>query len=391
MKPWRNLLIAVITFVLCWIGLDFYLSQEIKTGYNYAVNDDASDIRKEQGVILQQTSLDKGDILLLGSSELGSPVDQNASNFFPTKECPYMINAVGRAEVLSMEHALNVESLDFSQNKKVVCLVSYAWFAKDSVAPDAFYANFSKNKFYRYMTDWGISDKEKIQTASRISSLVRSYNNTDDVEAWGYAELCKKFPFAYRVIETAAFPLLMFERAVLSTKDKAASFLYLRGLVPYDMKKPEATDWEKEYEKADAQGKKMVTNNGFYFEDSYQNDMADILPGLKNADVSLNLQTSQEFKDYDLFLKTCCRKHIKPLIIVESVNGWYYDYRGLDREKRLSLYKRLRDMAENYGFTVYDMSDMEYTPYTYYDQWHLGWRGWLYVDQKITEYFGSNS
>ena len=104
MKSWRNLLIGVIVFVLCWAGLDFYLTREIKSGYNYAVNGDSADIIKDQGVILQQTSLDKGDILLLGSSEVGTVFEQNARTFFPTNEVPYMVNAVGRAGILNLEH-----------------------------------------------------------------------------------------------------------------------------------------------------------------------------------------------------------------------------------------------------------------------------------------------
>jgi len=391
MKSWRNLLIGVIVFVLCWAGLDFYLTREIKSGYNYAVNGDSADIIKDQGVILQQTSLDKGDILLLGSSEVGTVFEQNARTFFPTNEVPYMVNAVGRAGILNLEHAFNIDSLDFSKNQKVVYLVSYAWFAQDSSSPDSFYANFSKNKFYRYMTDWSIPDDEKIQTAERISSLIRTYSNTDDMDAWVYAELCKYCAPAFTWIEAAAYPGLMFEQAVLSTKDKAASYLYLKDLGPYEMKAPASTDWEKEYRNADAEGSKLVTNNDFYFEDSYANEIADILPGQKNIDASLDLESSQEFKDYEICLKTCARKHIKPLIIVESVNGWYYDYKGVDREKRIKLYNRLCAMAEEYGFTAHDMSNLEYTPYTYYDQWHLGWRGWLYVDQKITDYFGSDS
>jgi len=41
---------------------------------------------------------------------------------------------------------LNIESLHFTPDSKVVFLVSLGWFTDYSIVPDAFYANFSKNK-----------------------------------------------------------------------------------------------------------------------------------------------------------------------------------------------------------------------------------------------------
>ena len=30
----------------------------------------------------------------------------------------------------------------------------------------------------------------------------------------------------------------------------------------------------------------------------------------------------------------------------------------------------------------------EYEPYFYYDVMHLGWKGWLYVDEQLTRHYG---
>ncbi len=391
MKSWRNLLIAFGVFLLFWGGLNAFLSWQIKSRYNYRVNIDAGDFRKGTGVCLQQTSLDKGDIMMFGSSELGSFVDQTAVKFFPTKDVPYMINPIGRAGVLTLEDALNIQNLDFSKNKKVVILLSYSWFAQDSASPDSFYANFSKIKFYRFMTDLSVPTDEKMRMASRVSSLIRTYKNTNDFDAYAYAELCKKGCAAFPAIQVVSYPYLLLQEALLTTKDLAASYLYIKDMPPYDMKPAGDVDWDSEYNLAEEQGRANVSDSQFYFDRAYAKKIKDILPGQKNIDSGINLTTSQEFKDYDLLLKTCVRKNIKPLIIVQSVNGWYYDYRGVSSEKRDALYKELCQMAASYGFTAYDMSGVEYTPYTFYDHWHLGWKGWLYVNQKITDYFGTNS
>jgi len=391
MKVWRNLIIGLAVFICLWAGVDFYLSSEIKKNYDNTIDSAYGQIRKDQSTVLQQTSLDRGDVLVLGSSELSLFLEQNVKNFFPTKQFPHYANIIGRTSVQSMEHSMNIASLDFSKNEKVVYLVSYGWFLIDSVDPDGFYANFSKNKFYNYMADFSVPDEQKIYVASRISDLTRTHKNTEDIDAWAYAELCKKCSFALPVIEAVSYPYLMLEQAILNTKDKATSLTYLKEQGPNENEVLKDKDWEKEYQKADSQGIAMVKNNPFYFDDRFTSEVAPVLATQKNIDASMNLEISQEFKDYEVFLQTCKRKNIKPLIIIESVNGWYLDYRGVDKEKRDALYSRLSKMATDYGFTVYDMSDLEYTPYTYYDIWHLGWRGWLYVDQKIAEYFGENS
>lgn len=47
----------------------------------------------------------------------------------------------------------------------------------------------------------------------------------------------------------------------------------------------------------------------------------------------------------------------------------------------------MRSEAEKYGFDVLTMEDKEYEPYFMRDVMHLGWKGWLYVDEKITEHY----
>jgi|GEM_PF-1824383 len=390
MKVWRNLLIGAVVFACLWTGLNYYLSSEIKKHYNKNIYNDYGVISKDQGVILQQTALDKGDLLLFGSSELASTVDQKTTRFFPTKEFPYSVCSIGRAGVLSMEDSLNIESLHFTPDSKVVFLVSLGWFTDYSIVPDAFYANFSKNKFYRYMSDWSIPDQEKIDTAARVSDLIGTYTDTEDLDAWAIGKISRKIPIAFKAANVLTYPWMMFVQAVLNTKDLAASLDYLDKQSAQEQKPLAATDWNKEYLNADVQGGKAVSDSDFYFEDSYRSQIEEILPGQKNSSAGVDLTNSLELRDYDTFLKTCKRKHIKPLIIVESVNGWYFDYKGLGKDKRIAMYSKLCSMANEYGFEAYDMSALEYTPYAYSDEWHLGWRGWLYVNQKITGYFGQN-
>ena len=71
----------------------------------------------------------------------------------------------------------------------------------------------------------------------------------------------------------------------------------------------------------------------------------------------------------------------------EVTSGYYYDYIGIDKEKRYSVYDKLVEIINNYGFDYLDLRDKEYVPYFYKDVMHFGWKGWLYVDEQITKYY----
>ncbi len=392
MKAWHNLILCFAVFGLFWMGFDKYLTKSISEGYNFAINDDYGIVTKDKGIILQQTSIDKGDIELFGTSELASYVKQNPRSFFPIKQMPHMTNIIGRAGVLSLEHSLNVSALDFSKNQKVVYLVSFSWFTLHSVDSPTFYANFSKYKFYQYMADPTVPDDEKIYMASKVGLLIQDYKNTDDLDAWCYARLCGAFPSQFKTIQTVSRPYLMLENAILELRDKAQSFVYLKQQKPFEQKELKDINWENENVIAEQQGKNTIHDPRFYFDDGYKNYMSDKIDAQQNSQIrNPNLIYSKEYEYFLFFLRTCKRKNIKPLIVIQSVNGRYYDYLGVTKAERDGVYQRLSTMANDYGFTALNMSDLEYTPYAFYDAWHLGWKGWIYVDQKITEYFNSNS
>ena len=73
-----------------------------------------------------------------------------------------------------------------------------------------------------------------------------------------------------------------------------------------------------------------------------------------------------------------------------NTNGYYYDYIGIDKDTRNDLYNWVEGQAESYGFDCLNLSEKEYEPYFMRDVMHLGWKGWLYVDQKLTEYFSED-
>ena len=171
-------------------------------------------------------------------------------------------------------------------------------------------------------------------------------------------------------------------------KDKYLSYKAVKKFkdnVPNNIKE---IDWEKEEKLAIDTGKSECTNNDLYVYDDYYNTyLKPNIDSLKDSFKDIDLVNSNEMKDYELFLKMCKQTGVKPYIVFMSTNGYYYDFTGLTKEKRDKFYDKLVQLANMYNVDYLDLRDHEYEPYFFKDVMHLGWKGWLYVDRKIAEYY----
>lgn len=104
----------------------------------------------------------------------------------------------------------------------------------------------------------------------------------------------------------------------------------------------------------------------------------------------MDLEKSVECKDLSLLMEVCKQKNIKPYFILMPVNGWFYDFMGLPKEKRIDFYDKIESNIKDNGFEALNMKELEYKPYYLTDIMHLGWKGWLYVDEKISRYINEN-
>ena len=57
-------------------------------------------------------------------------------------------------------------------------------------------------------------------------------------------------------------------------------------------------------------------------------------------------------------------------------------------ERRQTYYENVRQIAAEYeNVTLLDLTGYEYEPYFLCDTMHLGWKGWLAVDNAIAEFW----
>jgi D-alanine transfer protein len=177
----------------------------------------------------------------------------------------------------------------------------------------------------------------------------------------------------------------------LDLKDNHEAYNAVKKFKDYPSQETKKINWDQEEIKAYETGKKECTNNNLYvYNDYYTTYLEPRIEELKNSAADVDLLSSKEFDDYEVFLKSCNELGIKPYVVFMPTNGFYYDYVGITKVKRLAFYDKLSKLANKYNINYLDLRDKEYEPYFLRDVMHLGWRGWLYVDKKITEYYSQS-
>lgn len=347
-----------------------------------------NEIIRDRGGVLKDQMHKENDLMILGSSELASPVDQLPTNIFPFSGAEYDVSIYGRAYTQSLQHATIISNIqDISADDKIAIIISSQWFNDEpGIKYEDFLVNFSEKQFYDFFNNEKIKKENKIYYAKRISDLLRSSGEYNEERV--YANLYYRDNLISKIGLTFLSPYYKFKNYMLDIKDKVQSIKLLKNLSNKSQKNIKEINWENEYKKAEDEGKSKVTNNDIYVDDDYyDNNLRNVYDSLKNRLENINLLKSKELDDYKFLLEICKDNNIKPLIILMPVNGFYYDYLGFSKEKRTEFYDTLEIIAKEYDFETLNLQNKEYEKYYMYDVMHLGWKGWLNINEEMYKYF----
>lgn len=390
-------LLAVLTVVLLLKGAEGWLDTRIDElyepeKYTLAINQQNGNLTKDKGNELIERALKNQNLMLFGSSELDSWVGQNPMYWFPNTELSSQVTLIGHAYMQDLLHAMKAGTPNFGKGEKAAIVVSLQWFMGQDIDRNGFGANFSELQFYDTMGNSKLSLETKETICRRTAELLSGIEGYEDIKV--YTELYGSG--TGRAFLAAMKPYYSGKRYFLGLKDKWETYKLLKT-VEEAVKEQEGgqssvreANWEQEFLNAEAEGQYFCTNNAFYVEDSYYDtNLKDQIEELENCSTEELLQ-GREMEDYELFLQVCKENGVEPYLIFMCTNGWYYDYLGIDQERRNELYDKLEEKAKEYGFSYLRLSDHEYEPYFMVDVMHLGWKGWLYVDKALTEHFREN-
>lgn len=395
LKSVSLILVPLIIVMIALASYDKYLDFQLENkGFKF---DSISDIyaldEKDKGIELMNRCTKKDDLFIIGSSEMRVKVPQNPKNMFPNTNLNCKVNFVGRAYAQSLIDATRIAALEeLLKNKKVVIIISLQWFIQpwvflgNEIDVHGYASNFSELQYYRMLKNEHLSEDIKKYVSKRTFEICKNQSELapSNLFLFSYGNGDVMSSLLLKTIN----PLYSLRQKFLKIKDKHQGLRLMKNLSAQTERKIRDINWEEEEVNAQKMGESEC-HNEFYIKDEYYNTyINEGLDKLKNSfDPDLDLFKSKEFGDYKVLLETCKELGIKPYVVFMSTNGFYYDYAGLNREKRVDFYDKLEKICDEYDFSYLDLREKEYEPYFYIDAMHLGWRGWLYVNKKITEHF----
>ena len=380
------IIICIITVIFLNNFLDRKLVVMLENKDLGEINVAYGSMYKDKGVVYDDYLMKNNYLELQGSSEFVVPVSQLPTKIFPVKGMENVVTN-GRAYFQTLNHTgiVGSENTD-NKEKKITLLLSIQWFFDENGADSKnFQANFSPVQFYKYLSNAKITEKNKKIYASRVANLLSG--NSQFLSEKIYAQMYDKDQFINKIGQVLFSPYFIFRESMVELKDKGLLYRRLELLHEKKDEQVREVNWDEEYKKAEEEGKSKVTNNDFMVEDNYFTKYIKDPKAYIGSKKNIDLMKSKEFDDYELYLDTCSDLGIKPYIILLPTNGKWYDYTGLTKESRDNFYDEVEKMAKEKGFEVLNLKDEEYTPYFMYDVMHIGWKGWIKVEEEIYKHY----
>lgn len=133
-------------------------------------------------------------------------------------------------------------------------------------------------------------------------------------------------------------------------------------------------------------GQRHTSSNRFGIDNRlYQMDLkGQRMKKLRGSQSNFDYRQSPEYGDFELVLNQFAQQHTDVLFIIPPVNSRWARYTGLSQTMLRQTNAKIKYQLQSQGFNhVLDLTDQGHVKYFMQDTIHLGWRGWLAVDQVV--------
>ena len=319
------------------------------------------------------------NIYLMGSSEFGTQIDQALPRFLTQRISDLDAYTSGRGGTASLYHAIELAAVsDQLPNNKVVLIVSPQWFVPEGTTPAAFGSVFSDSAWSAMLRNPNLTMDTRQKLISRAGALLPRLCTTrtrcTDLPST-VAETYLGAPHAALVTRSHRLRESYQGRRV--AKQFTGRWQAAAGAVPIA-----SIEWDQERAAAVAHARPLITN-AYNMSDRWYERIKPRMWQLDGWASNQTFSVSPEYNDLRLFLEVARDTSTDVLLVSQPVNGAWYDFTGFRKDERQACYQKLRELAAEFHVQLADFSGNEYTPYYFFDNQHLGWKGWIDVDQAI--------
>lgn len=385
MKKTKAFVCAVALFVAFAVFTHFaclaLLPEENREfGYWISYNKDASYEAVSKN-ITEKTAV------YMGSSEFhhGLWHKYNPSNLFLASDIDLM--CIGGAFNQSLSHAITMGAVGNEMtNRKAALILSPTWFyAEDDRKVSKFYLRYSRSMYEAMMQNENLSQETKQRLAERISGIMDGQNQSTNEQSFdGLSYLVQGEKDRNKCVIMwlghgikSAFGGEDIDGKDFGGEETAAGKYSENGNLDFRALRLEAEECSKG----------RCTNDVNMKDSVYKKKFAGKLESLKGKNKGKTFDGSTEFEDLQLFIDVCKDQGIEVLLILQPVNGKWYDYTGVSAEKRQGLYENIRRIAEENQVELADLSGEEYTDDFFEDAVHPTEKGWVMINEKAYEFF----
>ncbi|GAB2024631.1 D-alanyl-lipoteichoic acid biosynthesis protein DltD [Lactovum odontotermitis] len=342
--------------------------------------------------VKKQVFSDPSFLPILGSSELGHVDPFHPSVYFskyPAGFTPYL---AGQPGTTSLTQFFYVKSAaEQLKNHKMVFIISPQWFSAHGVKEGEL-ANFiSKGEIYSWMK----TADPKSETTAELARRLLSFNflKSEETIHAVLKRFAQKQKMTYWQKVSVSSSLQFWRKEDLMFSGISQLTANHIGLYPKIKKLsrllPKQPDLDKLDKLAYLKAEEASNNNSFRINNKFwkktQRSPSKMIK--KGRLEQVNYMESPEYTDFQQLLNVFAENHDDVLFVIQPVNGKWAKYLGLPEQKLKNFSQKIRKQLTAQGFNnITDLTDLYNTPYAVGDTIHIGYRGWLKVDQAIEKF-----
>lgn len=270
------------------------------------------------------------------------------------------------------------------KNKKAVVIISPQWFTKQGQDPQAFDLYYSPLQTTMFLLRAKNNTADRY-AASRIAAM-------PTVKAGIIKSCLKKVAKGEKLSDWDRF-LLKNRKRMLTNEDNFFSTFQLRDRVNKIQKKekllPDKYSVKALRKVANEQAQMHTNSNNLGIDNTFYRTRLSkkVLKKLKGSQKNFDYVKSPEYADFELMLTQFAKQHTNVLFIIPPINAKWAKYTGLSQKMYQESVAKMERQLTNQGFdNIADFSKDGGKKYFMEDTIHLGWNGWIAVDQAVKKF-----
>ena len=338
-----------------------------------------------KGTVVKQKALEENYVPFFGSSEL-SRMDAfhpaTLASHYDRSYRPFLLGGPGST---SLSQFFGMQGINQQlKNKKAVMIISPQWFVPKGTDPGAFslyYSNLEAVTWLRQAQD----DKMDRFAAKRLLQMPTIQNDALLKQAIQKVAAGQELSSSMKTYLDLKYNQLQHEDELFSTlalKDNTQRIAKVAKVLPdkYDFEQLDAIAYKL--------GQANTTNNPFEISNKFfDKNLRKKYKKLKGKQSKYSYVRSPEFADFQLVLNQFAKNNTDVIFVIPPVNKHWSDYTGLSQEMLQDFNQKITYQLRQQGFNnIVDLSKDDGERYFMQDTIHLGWRGWLKMDQAVAPF-----